>query len=53
MNSVESKSVQIPRNMKNRILIPYVNNNKRAKLKGLFSDGRISFVTTSSLDGIV
>ena len=48
MNSVEKNSVKIPKNMKNRMLIPSVNNNKRAKLKGLFSDRRISFVTISS-----
>ena len=38
--------------MKNRILIPRVNNNKRTKLKGFFSDRRISFDTISSLDGL-
>ena len=38
--------------MKNRMLIPHVNNNKRAKLEGLFSDRRIPFVTILSLDGI-
>ena len=53
MNIVEKKSVKIPKNMKNRTLIPHVNNNKRAKLKGPFSDRRISFVTISSPDGIV
>ena len=53
MNSVEIKSVKIPKNMKNRMLIPHVNNNKSEKLKGLFFDRRISFVTISSLDGIL
>ena len=53
MNSVEKKSVKIPKNMKNRMLIPHANNSKREKLKGLFSDRRISFVTISSPDGIV
>ena len=52
MNSVENKSVKITKNMKNGMLIPHVNNKKRAKLKGLFSDRRISFVTISSPDGI-
>ena len=41
MNSVENKSVKISKNIKNRMLIPHVNNNKRAKLKGFFSDRRI------------
>ena len=53
MNSAENKSVKIPKNMKNRMLIPRVNNNKRAKVKGLTSDRIISFVTISSPDGIV
>ena len=53
MNSVENKSVKTPNNMTNRMLIPDVKNNKRAKLKGFFSNRRISFVTISSLDGIV
>ena len=53
MNNVEHKSVKIPKNMKNIMLIPRVNNNKRAKLKGLFSDRRISFVEMSSPDGTV
>ena len=53
MNIVENKSVKIPKNMKNRMLISHVNNNERAKLKGLFSDRRIFFVTISSLDRIV
>ena len=52
MNSVQNKSVKIPKNMKNRILISRVNNNKRTKLKGFFSDRRISFDTISSLDGL-
>ena len=43
MNSVENKSVKIPKNMKNRMLIRHVNNINR----------RIPFVTISSLDGIV
>ena len=53
MNSVENKSVKIPINIKNRMLIPCVNNNKRAKLKGLFFDRRIFFVTISSPDRTV
>ena len=53
MNSVENKSVKIPKNMKNRMLIPRVNGHERAKSKGLFSDRRISFVTILSPDGIV
>ena len=53
MNSVDSKSMKIPKNMKNRPLIPHVSNDKRAKLKGLFSDSRNSFVTISSPDKIV
>ena len=52
MNSVENKSMKIPKNMKNRMLIPHVSNNKIEKLKGLFSDKRNSFVTISSPDGI-
>ena len=53
MNSVENKFLKIPKNMKNRILIPHVNNNRKAKLKDIFSDRRISFVIISSLHGIV
>ena len=53
MNSVEKNYVKIPKNMKNRMLIPHVNNNKSARLKGHFSDRRISFVTILSLVGIV
>ena len=52
MNSVENKSMKIPKNLKNRMLTPHVNNNKISKLS-LFSDRRISFVTISSLDVIV
>ena len=44
MNSVENKSVKTPKNMTNRMLIPDVKNNKRAKLKGPFSNRRIFFV---------
>ena len=54
MNSLENKFVEIPKNIKNRMLIPHVNNNnKTGKLKGLLSNRRISFVTISSTDGIV
>ena len=53
MNSVENKSVKTPKDMTNRMLIPDVKNNKRAKLKGPFSNRRIFFVTISSLDRIV
>ena len=31
MNSAGNQSVKVPENMKNRILIPHVNNNKRAE----------------------
>ena len=31
MKSVGNQSVKVPENMKNRILIPHVNNNKRAE----------------------
>ena len=53
MNSVENKPVKINKNMKNRMSIPCINKNKRAKLNGLSSDRRISFVTISSLERIV
>ena len=36
MNIVEKKSVKIPKNMRNKMLIPHVN--KKKKEKGLFSD---------------
>ena len=32
MNSVKNKSMKIPKNLKNRMLILYVNNNKIAKV---------------------
>ena len=53
MNSVKNKSMKIPKNTKNRTPIPHENNTKREKLKDVFSDRRIYFVITSSLDGIV
>lgn len=53
MNSVKNKSLKIPKNTKNRMPVPHVNNNKKEKLKGVFSDRRICFVITPSLDGIV
>ena len=50
MNSAGNQSVKVPENMKNRILIPHVNNNKRAEWKGIFPDQRNPFVTMPSQD---
>ena len=52
MNSVENKSVKIPKNIEKRMLTHMEINSKRAKLKGLFSDKINSLVAISSPDGI-
>ena len=43
MNSVGNKFVKIPKILRNKMVISHVNSNKKAKLKGLFSGGSLSY----------